>query len=584
MISMLEPIVLPDLDFPSMKYGARETPLDFKVLLFQGGAKTRIRRVGGMLAAGRLGDVKVERLPLVVKMHEIVFDKLVSGGSQSVVQNVFRSIRTFFAWAEASNYALTLDSIQSIYMEWTASLNRRVSGECPAKERMTRSSAYTQGAIVGQVLDEMLERITPLVGLSRLKTPLTRKGSLGIAAEKQILSSTMDFGHMLQDICDSLTIDVVLNAPLPISIPLRSGKTILQETLGYKTAIREKNKRVARWTGSVVPAEILKLNWNDDHSLSSRFSIANLRCEAEFLIFIGQTGFNFAQAHRLRLDQFCYISYLDGYHVKSRKERRGGDVVFEIFKEYRSHFERYLDWRRVLFPDSSLLFPFARSFDCAQDRPTQFHRTREACQMAGLEFVGPRKLRGVRVNWMLRQSGNPDLTADAAQHTKETLYRYYARPSQQRAIAEIMRFWSAQDVAEVKKMPVAPGECNGVPKGSSSIPSGMTGPDCIRASGCLWCDSHRDIDSQDYIWALVSFRHLKSIELAKTPPKQNEKHDHPASLALGRILAKLQWFGDSSSVRRSWVEEAEARIEEGSYHPRWERIINRAEGKFYDNP
>jgi hypothetical protein len=38
---------IPDLTFPSLTYGTRETPWDLKVLLYKGGAKARRDKVCG---------------------------------------------------------------------------------------------------------------------------------------------------------------------------------------------------------------------------------------------------------------------------------------------------------------------------------------------------------------------------------------------------------------------------------------------------------------------------------------------------------------------------------------------------------
>lgn len=54
-------------------------------------------------------------------------------------------------------------------------------------------------------------------------------------------------------------------------------------------------------------------------------------------------------------------------------------------------------------------------------------------------------LRNSRVNRLLRRSGDLELTAEMAQHAEQTLLGIYERPSQQRAMGEIMRFWNCAD-------------------------------------------------------------------------------------------------------------------------------------------
>jgi len=286
---------------------------------------------------------------------------------------------------------------------------------------------------------------------------------------------------------------------------------------------------------------------------------------------------NLSQAYKLKLQNFFYSSDIDGYKVKDRKNRRGGEVLFEIYKEYRAHFERYLDWRRKIFPNDERLFPYVAQTR-SDSKPPSLRRMRATCKKLGISFIPPSTLRKTRINWLLRRSGDPDLTAEIAQHTKETLLAVYEAPSLQRAINETMRFWAKSDPTLARTTPVAPGECDGNPVPMKNIPINVAPPDCIRASGCLWCEHHRDIDNQDYIWSLNCFRHLKIIEIGKFHPPENETGTHPAEHVVARLSDKLLWFKESNQLRRSWVDEALARVEEGSYHPDWVRLIENIEG------
>ena len=193
-------------------------------------------------------------------------------------------------------------------------------------------------------------------------------------------------------------------------------------------------------------------------------------------------------------------------------------------------------------------------------------------------FVGPQFLRNTRVNWMLRKTADPDLTADMAQHTKQTLHRVYERPSQQRAMVEVLRFWRKADPGNARTQAVAPGDCTGGPKAVAELPTDAPSPDCVKASGCLWCRDHRYIDSMDHVWALASFKHLKVIELSKVRSPNSEKLVPPARLAIDRLNEKLRWFHQSNETRRGWVAEAEARVEEGEYHHHWREVISGLEG------
>lgn len=569
---------VPDFTFPSATYGKYETPWDLKVLLYLGGAKANPRHVGDLLTSGRLGDPLLERFDLVQKIHEAINGKLVGGGSHRSACTRVELIRRFFTWAEQANQPLTLDTIQTTYLHWTDWLmhRQRVVGDIKAR------AAYSQGVALSVILGEVLNRPNPLIKLTRLVNPPKRKTARGTQAEKQNLQDTFEFGHLLQDICDRLPVDVVLKGPLPVRFPLRGGGQVVAWS-GWTRPTGEGEQKVPKLDTPQrrYKARMAAASWDAwvaDGTLRTRYPLANLRCEAELLMFIGQTGMNMSQAHQLKLRDFFYASHLDGYQVKDRKGRRGGEVLFEVFKDYKPHFERYLAWRRQLFPNSEILFPFVRQKGRAEHTAPRFNRIREICKQLGLCFVSPSKLRNTRVNWLLRRSGDADQTAEMAQHTKETLLNVYARPSQQRAMGEVMRFWAKNDPALSRTVPAAPGECDGQPVPIKGIPIDAPQPDCVQPSGCLWCEHHRDIDSQDYVWSLGCFRHLKIIELSKWHPPQSSRETHPGEGVINRISEKMRWFKESNARRRSWVEEALARVEEGTYHPSWQRLIEGMEG------
>jgi hypothetical protein len=113
---------------------------------------------------------------------------------------------------------------------------------------------------------------------------------------------------------------------------------------------------------------------------------------------------------------------------------------------------------------------------------------------------------------------------------------------------------------------------------SEDLPREAPEPDCVKAAGCLWCENHRDIDSQDHIWALTSFKHLKVLEVSRYRQAKSENISPPSQLAVDRINEKLRWYSSSSKIREEWVTEAEIRIEEGEYHDSFASEIHALEG------
>jgi hypothetical protein len=555
-------VTIPDLSFPGVEFTENETPWNLNVLLFEGGYKATARLAQGMIAAGELGQLRTERLELVLKLHETLDADTQTGTARSTTQNQILRLKYLFGFAERNGHPLTIAAMTSTYCAWADSLllrtklkkGTKAAALNPDRRPLSFSSAYTYVSEIATLLNPILERSTNIVELTRLVWTGHRPSPIGVQAEKQNLQETFEFGHMLQDLADGLTLKKIRSAPLPLQIVTRDGRLIS----------RNASKGI-----EPTPANAL---------LGERYPLANLRIEVELHIFIAQTGMNLEQSYNLELKHFSYVSHLDGYQVKEYKARRGGIVLFEIFKEYRSHFERYLDWRRALFSKSQRLFPFIGYGEKAPARRIGSHRLRDVCKQIGLAFFGPQYLRNTRVNWLLRKTADPNLTAEMGQHAKETLLEIYHRPSYQRAIAEAAHFWSAHDPHSPTLDSVLPGKCSGTAEQAPTESSGAPRPDCIRASGCLWCKNHRDLDSQDYVWAMATFQHLKILELSKSGPPSRDGDLPPAQRVIDRIHAKLSWFADSNAERREWVTEARALVVEGDFHSHFRNEIAAMEG------
>lgn len=561
----------------SIEVSSRSTPFDLTRFLYKGGAKTPQQLVASAIEGGSLGAPLIKRNELVVRAFQFIDDKLAAGGSQTTAKSQYKRLGDFFNWLDSEGRCIDLHSAQSVYLDWTDFLLFRQNIE----KSLAQKSVYTAGRVVGQILDNVLKRESPIIELSRIKEPKRRNSAQGINAEKQLLAETFAFGHLLQDICDGTPISVI-KGPRPLPLRLRNGSELTlpggikkkdgrHSTQDLKSEIRRRKK-----------IELRLSLYEADKSLASRAKLINLRILAELLMFIGQTGMNLTQAHNLGFKKFSYSSHIDGYEVREYKSRRAGEILFEIFKEYRSHFERYLAWRRGFFPAETRLFPIIRNEGVLEHSRPYFGLIQNACKQAGVKWQPPRTVRNTRVNWLLRQSGDPDLTAEIAQHNQQVLLEVYNKPSMQRSVAEIPRFWDKADPALLKKravLAVGPGKCDGIPSVLPSKPTAAPEPDCVRPSGCLWCEHHRDIDSLDYIWALASMRHLKTIELSKyRPPSAKNYSDHPSNLSIIRINEKLSSFENSSDIRRDFVEEALARVNEGRFHPDWEMLIASIEG------
>lgn len=562
---------LPDLTFPDVAFGKQETPWDLRCLLYKGGSGANARKVGAMIDAGELGRPLVERIELVRQMHEVLANFLGRGGRRKTAVSTIYRLRTFAHWADETGNPLDLESVVSSYLHWTDSLLHRVR----VGEGLSENSAYDIGSVVGWVLDRVLGRSKPIIRTTRLRKQRSGTRVVGVMADKQNLSDTIAFGHFLLDITDGLSLDAIWG-PLPVRIPLRNGKA-LEEWSGSMRpkTIKPPNPQYSRQSKyNAAKSAKKRANYEADRTLRTRYPLVNLRIVAEMHMLMGQPAVNLAQVHQLRMDQWKFKPSTHGYEVRTYKHRRWGGVVFEIYSEYRKVFEAYLKWRKAVFPDDpdGLLFPLIGN-GRHREKPPSFDTFKARCRRASIKYIPPSILRNTNVNWMLRRTNDPGLTAEEKQHATKTLIGTYERPSQQRAMVQIKGFWAKYDPAQAA---AGPGACIG--KGPEPIPdisATATKPDCQTPAGCLFCVNQRDIDSFDHIWSLASYRLLKSYELAahRQPLSKRTLPTHPAELAIDRLTAKLAYISSSSSKRETWVKEVLLRIEEGRYHPDWAGMI-----------
>ncbi len=326
-----------DLTLSSIPVGGRETPHDLKRFLYKGGASCRVDQVELALREKTLGELQSERVELIRLIHEFINGNLVAGGSAETARTKLEQLTYFFIWADNANAQLDLAAVIGSYLRWTEFLLHRVN---MLKDLKLRTACH-QARLVGQILDGVLERSSPIFSTSRLKTPAMRRNMQGLLAEKQNLHDTFAMGYLLQDICDATSLEVIWR-DLRVKIPNRQGEV----------NVPNMQPRGDRKAGNVVRSENAASAYQTNRSLEHRFrrDLVNMRLQAELLMFIGQTGMNLTQAQNLKMHRFSYSSDIDGYKVREYKARRNGEVLFEIFSEYRAHFERYLEWRKSLFP------------------------------------------------------------------------------------------------------------------------------------------------------------------------------------------------------------------------------------------
>ncbi|SDR51786.1 hypothetical protein SAMN05443245_7021 [Paraburkholderia fungorum] len=563
---------VPDLTFPEAKFNAHQIPWDLSYMLYKDAAGIPAREFGA-LGNRQRGTLLEKRQPLVFRLHQILQAKIVSGTSRATLDHYLYALRIFFRWADAFNITPTIASVEGDFLHWSEHLLQQPSS--------TRSiqTAYDYARTLGNLFDELCDSKVKL--LSRTHFPRkslmsSKKKTIGKETDKQNISDTFVFGRFLIDVINGLTAEAIFG-DLPVRIRLRSGQS-LEEWSGLMPAenVKSLSSTAPSWDRRRITEKRKK--WNDDRSLRTRHTLTTLRVEAELLTFMACSGMNLSQARTLQVGQFNYASSHNGYEVRRIfKDRRRGEVEFSIYSEYRHIFERYLEWRKAVFPTDERLFPRWNYHGKSDAADTPFNSVRTRCKRLGIKFCGAQILRNTQINWLLRRTSDTKLTAEMAQHAEQTLIRVYEKPNHQRAINEISRFHSISDPAMAA---AGPGVCAGKkPEPFDESPSDAPKPDCVSPAGCLFCQHQRDLDTEDHVWSLASYRYLKSLELSKYRPPQKDNAQHPAKAAIDRLSEKLKVIREIDSRRNEWVEEASTRVVEGTYHPAWDVFIQLTENR-----
>lgn len=567
---------IPDLVLTRMPKGTHSTPWDMGRFLYRGGAAIH-RRLGPK--GQEIPELRTplrERVPLISKVFNAVDGMIDRGSAPSTIEGHLEAFASFIRWVDAQEF-FVLDELNARrqFRSWAEHLVHRYQ----VLKAIKHASAYVVAVRVASLLGYALDPATPEPGRSllkgtRLKRPLRRRKVSGRQSDKQNLSATFVFGHLMAEVCNALTVDAIRGA-LPLVVergesPSVVLKGMLKDVhLDPESCPNSHERERARAARAPLSPEV--------KSYVARPTIVNVRIEAELLIFIAQTGMNLSQAARLKREHYRWQSDGDELNAfRVHKKRRGGEAIFRCFKAYREHFQRYQGWLDDigLSESDDRFFPFLYHTGKApaEHANPQFQATKYLCDSVGVKHFGPRALRKTRVNWLLRRSRNPDLTAEQAAHSKETLLRDYEEPHYQSAAAEVVRFHRETDPTLV---PPGPGACVDemrTPRAVIGSPPEAPQPDCVSSEGCLFCVHHRDVLSDDYCWRLASHRHLKLLELSLYKPS-SEAANHPAQVVVDRIQSKLIELAKGSAIRGLWVRKANDAIRSGIYHPMWDGHI-----------
>jgi hypothetical protein len=547
--------------------------------LYRGSTQTKAPDAIRLIASNKLGDPQLDRVELLKAIKAELEGKLSKGDSVESTKVYLGLIRNFLKDSESNGFSYQLTDLPEAYIRYCDGLlNKALLNKKKSSKETAYGYAITLSALFSSILE--LPDEEPLINLTRIKAFRKKSRRKFKDTQKQNLQISFKFGNFLTDLVKGLSIEAI-SGTLPLRIPIRDGlvpgneiyldggvsKTGLSNTPVSTPQQRHRHKKK-----QLLRAPTTQLSGRGG---AGRCRLVNLRLQAEILIFLAQTGMNLTQAIDMKKSVYKFKTDGDSWEVRDYKNRKAGEVEFKIFKAYKPFFNDLKKFTQHYFPQSNFFFPLFGKTGAIETSTRvgyrQFNLIKDLCANYGISWVSPRIIRSTRINWIYRRSGDTDITAEIAQHGKKTLKQNYLIPNQQRAMTEITRFWHEHDPLKKEGLnaTLIGSICNGVPQALDDKPEAVVMPNCETPSGCLWCQHHRDVDSEDYVWSLASLREIKIIEASKllTPNKA------PSDYVIDRISAKLEWFQKAGEERNAWVTEAFAKINEGDFHPNWAHIL-----------
>lgn len=537
---------------------------DLSRWLVKGGAKIDSRWFYRDANDNTWKNIIADRLPFIEAITNQLNFEVIRGASSASINTYCCELNVFMKWVDLNNITLSThkEELKTIYLAYDEYCYIR----CWVKKEISQRTAYANVFNISQYFSKLLElpphkNLRYISRVIKSNSPSLKK-SPSRTAEKQHLGNSRKLGYYCVDLANAIDIDSIYGKiPITInSIKTDNTEQKIQVPRGLIVYLnRSKLNHSKKLMNYCLPID----NKGDISTLDRhRLNLIRLKLLAELIIFVYQTGMNVSQILQLERIGFSYnLQGNNDWIVTCNKGRKQGAVKFKIYKDYRTRLKKLIDFVNHFYPKSKYLFPVSKKIN--PKGSVHYETLRKHLEHANITWIPPKVTRSTRINFLSRIIDDPNLSAEMSQHTKETYGKNYQIPSQQRAMTALTHFWTEEPVSLINS------GCSEIPSPTKDIPSNIPNPNCINESGCLWCESHRDIESEDYIWSLATFRYLKIIEAS-----QPIKRKIPADIVVEHLTKKIQSFKSRNDQTKQWVVEALLKIDEGSYHPNWGGVLN----------
>ena len=258
---------------------------------------------------------------------------------------------------------------------------------------------------------------------------------------------------------------------------------------------------------------------NSDFRDSQRMHVGTVALNAFVVLFLAQTGMNWAQ--------LINLTWSHDYNIESERQlfrtikwRAGGkECFFELPSSFMSLFKRYLQLREFLLGNQSCEWLFFKLGERGLGSPSQIKGTLHYFYKSlkkidpDLTEIHSRQWRAAKSDWLIR---NTDIstTSLVLQNTEKTVLSSYIAGSETKQWEEMSNFLNqVSDVVRDKREKTkniilrAVGGCSSFGEPSPASKATSIASNCIEPEGCLFCDKFRiHVDEVD-IRKLLSCRY-----------------------------------------------------------------------------
>lgn len=320
---------------------------------------------------------------------------------------------------------------------------------------------------------------------------------------------------------------------------------------------------------------------NSDLQHGQRLHIGMIALNAFILLFLAQTGMNWAQV--------VSLTWKDNYDVSTThqsfrtiKWRAGNmEVAFELPVAFMPNFKRYLELRKYLLCGQPCDWLFFKKGGNGIENPVEIKNAGANNIYQTLRRIDPhlpavtsRQWRAAKSDWLIRNT-DPSTAALVLQNSEKTVLASYAAGSETSHLDELSSFLDSVSETVVNKGQIieggisrAVGYCSSYGTPHKITEQTLVQPDCRGPEGCLFCDKFKvhadEIDTRK----LVSCRYC--LRVVEPLAGNNERTNILAPIfnRIEDILAEVSRRDKALALRVT--KEVE---EDGELDPYWARKL-----------